>query len=90
MVALLVFLGVALSVLGGLPSGQKNSLVTLNEATSGDYWKRKWDLSTDPCVGKWFGITCDASNSTVVAINLSKNNLIGPLTDLQLPDLYQM
>lgn len=74
-----------------LPQSQKDSLVALYNSTAGPTkWIRKWNLSTDPCTGPWWGITCDASNTSVTRILLDLNNLVGPLPDLQLPALVSL
>jgi hypothetical protein len=39
---------------------QKAALVDLFKATNGSTsWIRKWNLDSDPCDAKWFGVQCN-------------------------------
>ena len=94
---LLLFLALLLSVVsGGLPQDQKESLLSLFDATGGPHWRNKenWYPATDPCDDRWFGVSCDYgvahSGYDVTSIKLDGNNLIGSLPDLQLPYLKRM
>ena len=70
-----------------LPLYEKNSLISFYNATGGPYWTRNWSTATDPCALPWYGVTCDASNSSVTRLVLSSNNLTGSLPDLELSAL---
>lgn len=62
-----------------LPPAEEAALVDLYQATNGVGWvdSTGWLVDSDPCT--WFGVTCDAGGSTVEALDLSANNLDGPL-----------
>ncbi len=57
-------------VSAGLPQQERAALVDLFEATSGPLWLYNpgWAQhasGADPCAAKWFGVVCDAQQSTV-------------------------
>lgn len=83
-ILLLITLIVSLKCVGqGSIEGDRAALVALYNATDGPNWLRDDDwLSTtppfdNPCGFFWYGITCE--NGRVTGINLSNNNLNGPL-----------
>jgi Leucine-rich repeat (LRR) protein len=66
------------SVFAAIPESQRQALIDLYGSTQGSGWKIKtnWmEPAGTECT--WFGVTCDASQSGVVAINLSFNQLTG-------------
>lgn len=56
--------------------GERNALIALYQATTGEHWMFRNNWCTDASVGEWYGITTD-SEGYVVAINLPENNLDG-------------
>ena len=89
--ALLSVIALLLSVDGFLPPDQKNSLVSLYDATGGPFWTNKWNISADPCDNPvWFGVVCDSSKVNVESLTLDRNNLTGSLPDMHLPALIFM
>lgn len=55
----------------------KDVLVTLYECTQGDGWHRRDNWSSREPINRWAGVT--AANDRVVALDLRKNNLTGPI-----------
>ncbi|DBA04207.1 TPA: hypothetical protein N0F65_004315 [Lagenidium giganteum] len=48
-------------------------------STEGPHWRNQWDIQneqSDPCIDKWYGITCNDQGS-IISIRLSNNNLLG-------------
>ena len=89
--ALLSVIALLLSVDGFLPPDQKNSLVSLYDATGGPFWTNKWNISADPCDDPvWFGVVCDSPKVNVNRLTLNNNNLTGSLPDMHLPALIYM
>ena len=74
---------------GGIPQGEREALMALYSSTDGDDWydNSGWKtppLHTDgfalPGTEKfWFGVTCNMENTTVLAVELSDNNLVGEI-----------
>jgi hypothetical protein len=91
---LLCMIALLLSVDGFLLSDQKNSLVSLYDATGGPFWtnpSNKWNISADPCEPPvWFGVQCDPSKVNVTSLKLDNNNLTGSLPDMHLPALLHL
>lgn len=56
------------------------ALESLYNNTAGINWTNNsnW-LVGDPCVDNWHGVACDTTNSHVIRLNLSSNNLVGTL-----------
>ncbi|KAJ4462420.1 putative leucine rich repeat domain protein [Paratrimastix pyriformis] len=77
--ALLLF-GVALAQ---IPDFELQVLTDLYDVTNGGQWQASdnWKNGKDPCtVGlEWYGITCDTNGSHVITIDLTLNNLQGPI-----------
>jgi hypothetical protein len=66
---------------------EKQILEHLYHNLNGDNWDTPWDLTDSPCSSTSYpGVICDSSNSHVVEINLSDNNLVGSIT----PHLYSI
>ena len=57
----------------GISSAERNALINIYNATSGEQWSQKWDLEKDPKY--WYGIKIKSGN--VVEINLRGNALKG-------------
>jgi len=66
--------------LAALPAAERAVLTNLYESTNGASWTNhgNWNgvVGTE-CT--WYGVTCDAGQTTVTSINLSNNNLTGTL-----------
>jgi hypothetical protein len=88
---LLLLMGFIWTVASLLPLSQKNSLLSLFNATSGPFWldKTNWNASTDPCESgqEWFGVGCNPARDTVTILGFVGNNLTGSLPNLLLPGL---
>ena len=54
---------------------EKDALIKLYIATNGSHWKTKWNLEEPD--ERWFGVK--VSDSKVISLDLSNNNLIGEL-----------
>ena len=67
------------SLWAALPAAEEAALVDLYQGTNGTAWADStgWLVDPDPCT--WFGVTCDGAGNTVEALDLSGNNLNGPL-----------
>jgi len=76
-------------VYGAIPQKEREALIALYNSTNGDNWEdnsgwKEPPLHTDGFAlpgteNKWYGITCDADNTTVVRIDLNNNHLEGPI-----------
>lgn len=63
-----------------VPAAELNALTDLYNDTNGINWTDNSDwLGGDPCVNNWFGVTCDAGDTTVTALDLADNNLDGTI-----------
>jgi hypothetical protein len=62
-----------------VPASERAALVALYQSTNGDGWANhtNWLGSGSEC--NWFGVRCDASQTTVTGLLLSGNNLSGTL-----------
>lgn len=62
---------------------ERECLVNFYNANNGNNWVRNnnW-LSGDPCVDRWYGITCDNMKSVVTNVRLASNNLNGTMPDI--------
>ena len=67
---LTILLAIALSkITAQLLQAEKDVLVLFYQQTQGpDYWTTKWNLSTDPCVGLWFKVTCNTAKTQVTRL----------------------
>lgn len=78
----LMWLGliVALPAQAVMLPAERAVLVDIYSKTNGAKWinKSNW-LIGDPCENKWYGISCDNSNTRVIDIILYNNNLNGML-----------
>ena len=66
-----------------IPASQRTVLTNLFTSTNGAAWTNStnWNgAAGTECT--WFGVTCDATQSNVVGINLPRNNLVGTLPTL--------
>jgi len=66
--------------LANISTIERNTLIELYQSTDGDNWHNKTGWSnptTNEC--SWFGVSCDATNTTVTGLQLSANNLSGQL-----------
>ena len=63
-----------------IPLAECTFLIALYSNTSGASWtvSTGWNTTT-PCSTPWFGVICDGTNTTITGLNLSSNNLAGPL-----------
>jgi Leucine-rich repeat (LRR) protein len=61
-------------------------LVNLYNATNGEGWNNTWDLQTP--VSDWYGVGID--NDRVKFLNLTGNNLVGHIPDLNLDELWTL
>jgi len=67
-------------VIAVVPSTQQNALVLFYGATNGTHWETNTNwLNGDPCSNRWFGVTCDDSDTNILALDLGYNNLRGYL-----------
>lgn len=66
---------------------ERAELIKLFDATQGTQWKNSNNWATSEPVFSWYGITISSDGCHVVGIDLSSNNLIGTLPNLQLPQL---
>ncbi len=78
---------VAAPVLGAIPASERAALVALYQATRGDGWtdRSNWrtpdgsDFNAPGTECTWYGVACDAGETTVLLLDLSYNNLDGTL-----------
>lgn len=63
-----------------VPFASINALLDIYNTLNGPFWNSNsnWGFG-DPCVNNWYGITCNASNSSIIEVNLSDNGLSGIL-----------
>jgi Leucine-rich repeat (LRR) protein len=74
----------------GVSEVECESLLQLYQGTNGADWTRAqgWNLSNTPC--DWAGVSCN-KNSSVIALELSQNNLTGTLAEFGgLPELQRL
>lgn len=59
-------------VCGNVPEAEKEALVSIFNATNGQNWTITWNdvETTDPCVGKWYGVTCNVANTSVECVRV--------------------
>ena len=93
-IALIALLSVAAHA--AIPSSERDALIALYDSTDGDHWvastnwRKETGESNDPgteCT--WFGVTCDAEETTVLQLDLEQNGLIGTLPP-ELGDLVHL
>ncbi len=84
--SLLILCCYTFNTLNGQCNRQLDSLalVDLYNATGGANWTNTWDLNQP--IDTWYGVTLDG-NGCVDSLELSNNNLIGSLIDLNLSNL---
>ncbi|KAE8304436.1 Cyst wall protein 1 [Giardia duodenalis] len=78
MLALLALAGSALALT--CPATQREVLVEIYDATDGANWKTNNWLSGDS-ICTWTGVTCEASNNYVIALDLSDMGLTGTIPE---------
>jgi hypothetical protein len=80
MIRCLIALLLCSSLQAALQTSELNALVDLYSSTNGNLWHNNanW-LQGDPCENRWFGITCDDTDSVVLRLSLPQNNLAGYL-----------
>ncbi|MCP4213769.1 MAG: hypothetical protein GY765_03885, partial [bacterium] len=75
-------------LLSDIPQTERDALIALYNSTGGDNWKNNsnWRNPGDPTQfnvpgteNTWYGVTCDAGATKVEAIDLSSNDLSGPI-----------
>ncbi len=83
-IAVIALLSVAAHA--AVPSSEREALIALYDSTDGDHWvastnwRKETGESNDPgteCT--WFGVTCDAEETTVLQLDLEQNGLVGTL-----------
>lgn len=81
-----------------IPQAERDALIALYNSTNGDSWTNNtnWRKPGDPSQfndrgteNTWFGVTCNAENTQVTRLNLSRNNLSGTLPT-ELNDLVNL
>ncbi len=80
---LLWLLSASTVVMAQVPATERTALVNLYNNTNGSNWNdsTNW-LGSAGTECTWSGVTCDDTNSNVIGISLSNNNLVGTLPDL--------
>jgi hypothetical protein len=83
----------------GIPPGERAALIALYNSSGGDNWTDNGGWKTLPLhtdgfalpgsENAWFGVTCDVANTTVEAVELSANHLVGTLAP-ELADLINL
>ncbi len=86
----LILIILPLSLSGAIPSQERATLIALYNNTDGDNWHKNSGWKTPPLAADgfampgtektWYGINCDAGNTTVQKIFLVSNNLNGTIT----------
>ncbi|MHB0968262.1 MAG: leucine-rich repeat domain-containing protein [Thermoanaerobaculia bacterium] len=63
-----------------IPTGERNALIAIYNATGGESWSNRanW-LGAAGTECTWAGVTCDESQSFVALLDLSNNNLTGTI-----------
>ena len=65
---------------GAIPAGERAALIDLYNSTNGATWNTKTNWNGAPgteCT--WYGVICDAGETTVESISMDSNNLTGTL-----------
>ena len=65
---------------GAIPAGERAALIDLYNSTNGATWSTKTNWNGAPgteCT--WYGVICDAGETTVESISIDSNNLTGTL-----------
>ena len=70
-----LFLAFTTLSFSAISESEKNALISLYNATDGENWNQKWNLTQS--ADNWHGVT--VINDQVVELNLSSNNLTGKL-----------
>ena len=77
---LVILLVSNLGLSAAIPAAERQALIDLYNSTNGASWttKTNW-LGAAGTENTWFGVTTDAGNTTVLALQLTDNNLVGTL-----------
>lgn len=68
------------SMYGDIPRKENAALLALFNDTGGSTWNNKGNWKNAPGTEHtWYGITCDANNTTILELKLPNNNLQGKL-----------
>ena len=66
-----------------IPAAESQALIDLYNGTGGASWANKTNwINAVGAECTWFGVTCDAGQTHVIALQLPANHLIGPLSAL--------
>jgi PKD-like domain/SprB repeat/CHU_C Type IX secretion signal domain len=87
--AIFSFTTAANIVNGCNPVSDSLEVVNFFNTHNGWNWQQQYWLDINIPLGEWEGITCD-NNGCITAINLAGKEIIGPLTDLNLPKLEHL
>ena len=72
-----VFLACGIS--GGDREPDREALVAIYNATSGEFWARRQNWLNNAPIGTWYGVTTNTSGR-VTQLNLSDNQLVGEVS----------
>ncbi|MEO7200454.1 MAG: hypothetical protein ABIY56_09605, partial [Dokdonella sp.] len=66
-----------------IPTAERSALLALYTSTNGNGWQQRtgW-MGSAGSECNWYGITCDATESHVTGIDLSRNALSGTLSPI--------
>ncbi len=80
LITLFIFFAITNIIYGDITPTERAALIALYTSTNGAGWNddTNW-LGPVGSENTWYGVTCDAGNTTVLSIDLSSNVLIGPL-----------
>ena len=61
-----------------ISEGQRNALIALYNSLDGDNWQNNsnW-LDVSGTEGSWYGVTLDSTETMVIELHLTNNNLVG-------------
>lgn len=67
-------------------NNDRAELIKLYNAAGGENWINSWDLQQP--INTWYGVNVDGG--VVFGIDLSSNNLVGTLPEMNLPNLFEL
>ncbi len=67
-----------------------NQLEAIYDSTGGANWAKKTNWFTNPDLKTWYGVSLTVDGCDVAKINLSTNNLVGRLPNINLPQLTML
>jgi len=78
---LVILLACDLALSAAIPAAERQALIDFYNSTHGANWttKTNW-LEAAGTENTWFGVTTDAGNTAVLALQLPNNNLVGTLS----------